>query len=237
LSARELGRVQRSDGRSSRALRKGRAALFADCGLGKCVVAGTMIPTEDGLKPIEQLQPPNSNLGLTPLQVKVQTPEGPVDTSHFYSSGHNPTLRVTTHMGYQAAGTHIHPLLILDRDGMVKWRQLQDIQVGDYIAVQRHSGLFGRIIQLPPFDYVRKGDYGATEKAIAVSAFRANNSVLSRDVLSHIRTKLGRNVSFDMVRKWAQQDTDYTPGNVTTPILPMHLTESLAYVRPFKNGC
>ncbi len=111
-------------------------------GMGKCVAAGTLIATEHGLLPIEQLQPAgvegwrDEEGGLFyPLQITVQTPDGPRQTSHFYDSGVRPTLRVTTRAGYSLAGTYIHPLRVLGEDGRATWKRLQDLRFGEPVAI------------------------------------------------------------------------------------------------------
>ncbi len=115
-------------------------------GMGKCVAEGTLVATERGLLPIEMLKP-EGVMGLRddegglyyPLEIGVQTPEGLRSTSHFYDSGIKPTKRLTTRAGYSLTGTFVHPVLVLNSEGQKVWKRLQDVQVGDYVAVQRHA--------------------------------------------------------------------------------------------------
>src|SRR5690606_15125727 len=91
-----LGGLQRSD-----------LLIFAGRpGMGKCVAAGTVVHTEAGLIPIENLKPrgvsgiPDDEGGtFYPLSIGVQTPNGVRQTSHFYDSGVKPTLRIQTRAG------------------------------------------------------------------------------------------------------------------------------------------
>ncbi len=145
-----LGGLQRSD-----------LLIFAGRpGMGKCVAEGTLIHTDAGLIPIEALKPqhvagiPDDEGGLFyPLEIGVQTPDGLRRTSHFYDSGLKPTLRIQTRAGYSLTGTYVHPVLVLAKDGQKVWKQLSEIQCGDYVAVQRHAPTWGDATELPEFRF------------------------------------------------------------------------------------
>ncbi len=135
-------------------------------GMGKCVAEGTLIPTENGMAPIESLLPKNTD-GIPddeggiyyPLTIDVQTPDGIKRTSHFYDSGIRPTLRLQTRAGYSLIGTHVHPVLVLSPSGHKIWKPLSELNCGDFVAVQRHEPVWGNSIDLPyfVFDYYRSG--------------------------------------------------------------------------------
>jgi len=112
-------------------------------GMGKCVAEGTLITTENGIVPIESLQPQNieginDDEGGTyyPLNIGIQTPEGIKQTSHFYDSGLRQTLHFQTRAGYSLTGTHVHPVLVLSPSGHKVWKSLSELNCGDYVAVQ-----------------------------------------------------------------------------------------------------
>ncbi|MBN2470841.1 MAG: replicative DNA helicase, partial [Anaerolineae bacterium] len=133
-------------------------------GMGKCVAEGTLIATERGLLPIETLKPQgvlgqrDDEGGLYyPLEIGVQTPEGLRSTSHFYDSGIRPTKRFTTRAGYSLTGTYVHPVLVLNSEGQKEWKRLQDLQVGDYVAVQRHAPVFGEQNTIQEFEFYKSG--------------------------------------------------------------------------------
>jgi hypothetical protein len=135
--------------------------INAEMGTGKCVVEGTLIPTDRGLVPIEHLMPPGTrDEQFAPLRVTVQTPVGPHVTSHFYNSGVKLTKQITTRFGYRLAGTLVHPVLVLSRDGQRVWKRLWDVVEGDYVAIQRHGQIWGTETALPPFRYERRGPSG-----------------------------------------------------------------------------
>jgi replicative DNA helicase len=145
-----LGGLQRSD-----------LLVFAGRpGMGKCVSAGTLIPTGEGLKPIEDLKPTDVD-GIEddeggvyyPFEIGVQTPNGLKQTAYFYDSGVKPTLRIQTRAGYALSGTHVHPVLTLSKSGEKVWKPLCAVVPGDFVAVQRHETVWGNSTQLPAFEY------------------------------------------------------------------------------------
>jgi replicative DNA helicase len=130
-------------------LQKSDLLLFAGRpGMGKCVVEGTLIPTERGLLPIEALKPQQGGIAddeggvYYPLEIGVQTPGGIQKTAYFYDSGLKPTLKITTRAGYSVTGTYTHPLLTITRTGKTVWKHLLELRRGDYVAVE-NGGKFG----------------------------------------------------------------------------------------------
>lgn len=113
----------------------------------KCVTENTRIVTEQGYLPIKHFAtgvPEFSTLGI-----KVLTPDGEQVASHFYDSGIAPTKRVTTRFGYDVQGTHRHPILVLNSEGCLEWKRLDEVQAGDYAAIHRKTSMFGSNITLP----------------------------------------------------------------------------------------
>jgi replicative DNA helicase len=125
-------------------LQKSDLLLFAGRpGMGKCVAAGTLVPTERGLVPIESLKPegvagiPDADGGVYyPLEIGVQTPTGLGHTAYFYDSGLRETRTLTTQSGHTLTATLNHPLLRLHRSGRQEWTPLDELRAGDWIALQ-----------------------------------------------------------------------------------------------------
>jgi replicative DNA helicase len=137
-------------------LQKSDLIIFAGRpGMGKCVAAGTLVPTERGLLPIEALKPTNVS-GMKddeggifyPLEIGVQTPNGLAKTAYFYDSGFKPTLRITTRSGYSLVGTYVHPVLTLHHSSRKNWKSLSELRPGEYIAVQNTGSAFGKPFEL-----------------------------------------------------------------------------------------
>jgi intein/homing endonuclease len=164
-------------------------------GGGKCVAENTIIATEMGLVPIFALVPDMlSEDEFASINLSVQTPTGCLPASHIYNSGEKQTITITTHYGYSLTGTTIHPVLTLNNDGMKGWKNLSELNVGDYIAIQRHAGVWGKNIDIgeydPPGHMIRSDHNG------------------SMNLHSGIRTKLSLPIKVD-------EQTAYILGVIT----------------------
>ncbi len=127
--------------------------LGGEPGIGKCVAGDTLVPTEHGLIPISALRPDDEAEGFSELAVGVQSIDGQRSASHFYNSGIQPTKSLRTNMGFELQATYVHPLLTLSTTGNKSWKQMQDIEPGDYVAVQRHGAVWGKDVCLPFLEY------------------------------------------------------------------------------------
>lgn len=109
---------------------------------GKCVEGGTLILTDKGLFPIEALGgAPEEE--FSELDVGVAQ-EGTVKarSSHFYNGGVKPTVTARTASGYAITGTGNHRVKVMTSDGVVAWRYLDELQLGDFLAVHRGTDLW-----------------------------------------------------------------------------------------------
>ncbi len=128
----------------------------------KCVTGDTILLTDRGMLRFDELQ---AEVGagedqFAPLSVTIAGRHGLEHTSHFYNGGVKPTRRLRTRFGYELEGSLVHPVLTV-RNGEERWVPLGDIRVGDRIALQRGSGLFGDATELPPFSYTGPNSRGA----------------------------------------------------------------------------
>ena len=130
--------------------------LAGEPGIGKCVVDTTFVSTNIGLKKIWQLQPKNAQVGFTEYKIGLQSLNGCETSSHFYKSNLLPTKRFNTRMGFGLQGSYEHPLLTLSKLGEKTWTTINDLKIGDYVAVQRHGSLWGNTDTLPKFKFKTK---------------------------------------------------------------------------------
>jgi Fe-S cluster assembly scaffold protein SufB len=111
---------------------------WVDCNLG-CLTGDSMIYTPDrGPVPIREIQAGDRVFG-TDLQAM-----GPVarKVTATRDNGVQPVYRVMTENFRQLDATSNHPFLVLDRKAhgksfQVRWRRLENIKVGDYVAVSK----------------------------------------------------------------------------------------------------
>jgi superfamily II DNA or RNA helicase/intein/homing endonuclease len=114
-------------------------------GAGKCIVGGSYVQTNLGLKRIEDLAPKNDMPpeSYAPLNdIGVIGSLGADVAKEFYYDGFRDTLRVETDIGLSIEGTRRHRLLTISESGQLAYKQLEQFSVGDYVAVSRDHRLF-----------------------------------------------------------------------------------------------
>lgn len=118
----------------------------------KCVTGETLLLTTRGMLRFDELQREvgAAEDNFRPFQIGVSGLNGMEATSHFYNGGIKPTRKIRTRLGYEIEGSTKHPVLVL-RDGQAQWTRLEDVCVGDAVALQRGQNLFGSTTKFLPF--------------------------------------------------------------------------------------
>jgi DNA mismatch repair protein MutS len=117
---------------------------------GKCLAADTVVLTDRGLRRLDDLAPEATDPDtFTPLSIQVHGPEGRTTTSHLYDGGVKPTLRLTTALGFEIAGTAEHRLWARRPDGTEGWVRLGDLTPEDYVALKPGTELWGDATAVP----------------------------------------------------------------------------------------
>lgn len=116
-------------------------------GWGKCVKGDTLIYTENGIKEIGEIFDYN-NCGeetYYDTRVGVINRYGQVEqTALGLYNGKQKTITITTNEGYSITGTYHHPILVMNRDGKINFKKLEDIDIdNDYIIINRKNNLWG----------------------------------------------------------------------------------------------
>jgi DNA gyrase subunit A len=119
-----------------------------------CVTGDTLVVTDNGLMPINQLSQP----GVEDIAARVLSKDGQTNTaSKWWDCGAFPTWCVRTQRGYEVTGTENHPLLVAvphNEDGHVTltWKTIAQLAVGDYVVLDRSSKLWPeQPVDLHPF--------------------------------------------------------------------------------------
>jgi len=109
---------------------------------GKCVSGDTLVLTEQGIYPIEELGDPSGS-EVQPLVVGVaQEGSSKSQSAYFYNGGIRHTFRINTHCSVGIEGTGNHRVRVMTEHGLVDWKRLDEIKVGDYLAIHRGSNLW-----------------------------------------------------------------------------------------------
>jgi superfamily II DNA or RNA helicase len=142
-------------------------------GLGKCVDPQTWV-WSNGLRRFEDAWGSDRIAGPHKTDTVVA----------WYDDGVNPGRRVTTDAGLSIDGTLAHRLWIRRDDGFEGWCRMEDIAVGDYIAIGRGHADFGTQ-HVPVIEAFRLGlasvDGADTTPELAVRVPQLSSRALSRD--------------------------------------------------------
>ena len=122
-------------------------ALYGLSGTGKCVEKGTKIFTTDGWKNIEDV---NKNERILTLNLKTLKYEydscNPVQLNN-----EEPVNSLKLENGMTITCTKEHPLLIMNKNGKLKWKKSDKLEVGDYLSV---------VEKIPPAGILASEDIG-----------------------------------------------------------------------------
>lgn len=107
---------------------------------GKCIVGDTLIMTENGLTPIENLFPSKFELSkkLEFSQVAsgiVASNSGASKYECLYAKTVSETIAIETHLGYSIEGTPEHPVLVRGAGGKIEWKELRNISISDTVCI------------------------------------------------------------------------------------------------------
>ena len=125
-----------------------RVGIVASRGISKCVSGDTLIATEHGLQKIGDLANWAKEERTDFKENKVVNIHGDLEYSDvIFSNGFKDTKKITTKNGYQIEGTHVHPLLVLDKSGEMVFKKMSELEIGDKVAISR-SGAFGSNVKI-----------------------------------------------------------------------------------------
>lgn len=112
---------------------------------GKCLVGSTYINTASGLKTIEEVFIDNNVVPSCTTKVSERNillfneHKDLEQTTHFTNNGRRKTYTVTTGTGKAIQGTANHPLRVMSKNGYLIWKQIKDLEVGDYLVTARDT--------------------------------------------------------------------------------------------------
>lgn len=112
-------------------------------GSGKCI-ANSLVSTKYGLIYIDKFQKYADAENKCVIPITTYDERGnfrKIKTSHWFNMGLQEVKVVTTDSGYEIKGTPEHPVLILNEDGDLEFKQCKDIVSGDVVAISK-VGIF-----------------------------------------------------------------------------------------------
>jgi len=114
---------------------------------GKCIDSQhTAIITSDGiLMPYEIFNINGDSRKTHPIQCKLLNGDGNVKQPQYgWINGLSNNIKISTKYGTELIGTRNHPVRILDKDGIIKWKNMDELQTGEYVVTRRGDNCWGK---------------------------------------------------------------------------------------------
>ena len=115
-------------------------------GYGKCVSGDTLVFTDKGVKEIGDF----FNYQNDNVETYYNTQENVVNrygklekTKLGLYNGKKECVNIKTSDGYEISGTHNHRVLVMNKDGNIDFVKTEDINVGDYVVINRNNDVWG----------------------------------------------------------------------------------------------
>lgn len=116
-------------------------------GWSKCVTKDTLLFTNDGIKEIgDYFESHTTNFEYHHRinSLDVVNRFGELErVSRVFNGGFKDTKKVSTEFNYNIEGTPNHPLLSIDNNGDIRWTNIEDLRVGDYLVISRNNNVWG----------------------------------------------------------------------------------------------
>lgn len=119
-------------------------------GSGKCNNIDSINLTELGMLSYRELSE-QFNVKLNPgealpIEMEVSTPlnSGKDTASMIYCDGQTMSKKIATRYGYSVTGTLDHKIKVIDANGDLSWKRMEDLVVGDYVAISHNNQMFGK---------------------------------------------------------------------------------------------
>ncbi|WP_160645403.1 LAGLIDADG family homing endonuclease [Chengkuizengella marina] len=115
-------------------------------GYGKCQSGDTLLFTNEGIKELGEFFNfashgkefyISSNINLVNRHGQLES------TNAGVYSGYQPTKKIITEEGYEVENSLNHPLLVMNKRGCLEWKISEDIEIGDYLAINRNNDVWG----------------------------------------------------------------------------------------------
>ncbi len=111
----------------------------------KCVSGNTLVFTPQGIRRLDSFAHAEHPVGESrDIETQIASSTGIESATHVYRAGISKTKRITTHRGFVQEGTFEHRLQIVNDDGVLVWRRHDELQVGDWVVLQKGQNLWGQ---------------------------------------------------------------------------------------------
>jgi predicted Ser/Thr protein kinase len=110
----------------------------------KCLRGDTLLLTTRGIRRLDSFASSNHPIDQScPVEVQLATWTGTESAAHLYRAGTKRTKRIMTGRGFVQEGAWEHRVLVVDGSGVQGWRRHDELQIGDWLVLQKGQNLWG----------------------------------------------------------------------------------------------
>jgi len=111
----------------------------------KCVAGDTLVFTQGGIRRLDSFAGDGHPVGESrDIEMQIASSSGIETTTHLYRAGMSKTKRIVTRRGFAQEGTFEHRIQVVNNDGVLVWRRHDELQVGDWVVLQKGQNLWGQ---------------------------------------------------------------------------------------------
>ncbi len=115
----------------------------------KCISGDSLVFTQKGIRRLDAFAQSDHPVGESrEIAVQLASSTGIETAAHLYHSGDSPTKRVVTRRGFISEGTFEHRIQVVNDEGVQVWRRHDELQVGDWVVLQKGQNLWGQDVEL-----------------------------------------------------------------------------------------
>ncbi|MEK7128360.1 MAG: AAA family ATPase [Patescibacteria group bacterium] len=120
-------------------------------GTGKCIVGDSIILTNKGFIDIKDIPKyfwvnPKNNVvkgAVLPTFDVTRCRTTDQEASHWYDLGEQETRKIYLRQGTELEGTREHPVVVMNKEGYLEFKKLEEIKEGDNVALKFSTDIYG----------------------------------------------------------------------------------------------
>jgi predicted Ser/Thr protein kinase len=110
----------------------------------KCQRGDSLVFTQNGIRRLDSFAQPGHGVGESrDIEFQLSTSTGVETTAQLYRAGLSKTKRIMTQRGFMQEGTYEHRMQVVDSNGVLVWKRLDQLQNGDWVVLQKGQNLWG----------------------------------------------------------------------------------------------
>src|SRR5579885_2336520 len=110
----------------------------------KCQRGDSLVFTQNGIRRLDSFAQPGHGVGESrDIEFQLSTSTGVETTAQLYRAGLSKTKRIMTRRGFTQEGTHEHRMQVVDSNGVLVWKRMDQLQNGDWVVLQKGQNLWG----------------------------------------------------------------------------------------------